>query len=98
MEQPIPRHIQLTSHPENAGRANVPLNWGAATPAARGPVVASPAEPRASQRDRLLLRLLCGLPRAGGRDPRAGPDHRPDLTDTAPVALIGAAAAMGRPA
>jgi hypothetical protein len=49
MEQTIPRHIRLTSHPSNAGPGPgmmVPLVWGAASPELRGPVVASPAASR----------------------------------------------------
>src|SRR5205085_9437181 len=46
MEPVIPRHIRLTSHPGSAGEGMVKLRWGAASPEERGPVVASPAEPR----------------------------------------------------
>jgi hypothetical protein len=46
MERSIPRHIRLTSHPGTAGHGAIPLCWGAASPVERGPVVASPAEPR----------------------------------------------------
>jgi GTP cyclohydrolase II len=88
MEHTIPRHIRLTSHPGNAGRGAVPLRWGAAVAAERGPVVASPAEPR--QRNAIgsysgayaLYRALAVATRALARD------HRPDLTDTAPARRI----------
>ena len=88
MEHSIPRHIRLTSHPGGAGRGASPLRWGAADPAERGPVVASPAEPR--QRNAIgsysgayaVYRALAVATRALARD------HRPDLTDTAPAALI----------
>jgi GTP cyclohydrolase II len=88
MEQPVPRHIRLTSHPV-AGRASVKLNWGAASPELRGPVVASPADP--SHRNAIgsysgayaVYRALAVATGALARD------HRPDLTDTAPAALIG---------
>ena len=88
MEHPIPRHIRLTSHPGSAGQSAIPLHWGAADPAARGPVVASPAEP--GQRNAIgsssgaygLYRALAVATKALARD------HRPDLTDTAPAALI----------
>src|SRR3977135_760569 len=46
MEPVIPRHIRLTSHPGSAGEGMVKLRWGPASPEERGPVVASPAEPR----------------------------------------------------
>jgi GTP cyclohydrolase II len=89
MEQPIPRHIRLTSHPGSAGEGMVRLRWGAASPQERGPVVASPAEPR--HRNAIgsysgayaIYRALAVATRA------LAPDHRPDLTDTAPAALIG---------
>jgi GTP cyclohydrolase II len=88
MEQPIPRHISLTSHP-SAGRASVPLDWGAASPELRGPVVASPADP--AHRNAIgsysgsyaVYRALAVATGALARD------HRPDLTDTSPAALIG---------
>ena len=88
MEHSTPRHIRLTSHPATAGRGAIALRWGAANPAQRGPVVASPAEPR--YRNALgsysgayaIYRALAVATRALARD------HRPDLTDTAPAALI----------
>ena len=88
MQQTIPRHIRLTSHPEGAGRAASPLRWGVLTAAERGPVVASPAEAR--QRNAIgsysgsyaVYRALAVATRSLARD------HRPDLTDTAPAALI----------
>src|SRR6201993_2629431 len=88
MNPSIPRHIRLTSHPEGAGRAAVPLRWGASAAAERGPVVASPAAPR--QRNAIgshsgayaIYRALAVATRA------LASDHRPDLTDTAPAALI----------
>jgi GTP cyclohydrolase II len=89
MEQSIPRHIRLTSHPGSTGLGMVPLNWGAADPALRGPVVASPADPR--HRNAIgsysgayaLYRALAVATGALARD------HRPDFTDTAPATLIG---------
>jgi GTP cyclohydrolase II len=88
MQQSIPRHIRLTSHPEGAGRGASPLRWGALAAAERGPVVASPAEAR--QRNAIgsysgvyaVYRALAVATRALARD------HRPDLTDTAPAARI----------
>jgi GTP cyclohydrolase II len=88
MQQSIPRHIRLTSHPGGAGRDTIPLCWGAPTTAERGPVVASPAEAR--QRNAIgsysgayaVYRALAVATRALARD------HRPDLTDTAPAAQI----------
>jgi GTP cyclohydrolase II len=88
MEHPVPRHIRLTSHPGNAGHAGVPLRWGAAEAAERGPVVASPADPRrrnaigAYSGAYAIYRALAVATRTLARD------HRPDLTDTAPAARI----------
>ena len=67
----------------------MPLCWGAASPALRGPVVASPAD--AHQRNAIgshsgayaVYRALAVATGALARD------HRPDLTDTAPATLIG---------
>jgi GTP cyclohydrolase II len=97
MEYPIPRHIRLTSHPGNAGHRAIPLHWGAADPAARGPVVASPAEP--GRRNAIgsysgaygIYRALAVATKALARD------HRPDLTDTAPAALIAPGRQWGDP-
>src|ERR1700726_4137870 len=89
MEHSAPRHIRLTSHPGAAGRGAIPLSWGASGPAARGPVVASPAEPRyrnavgSYSRAEAVYRALAVATRALARD------HRPDFTDTAPATLIG---------
>ncbi len=84
----IPRHIRLTSHPGSLGPALVPIRWGAATAAERGPVVASPAEPRhrnaigSYSGSYAIYRALAVATRALARD------HRPDLTDTAPVVVV----------
>src|SRR5215475_13148827 len=88
MEHTVPRHIRLTSHPGDAGRSAVPPRWGASVAAERGPVVASPADPQ--QRNAIgsysgayaIYRALAVATRA------LASDHRPDLTDTAPAALI----------
>jgi GTP cyclohydrolase II len=88
MRHSIPRHIRLTSHPSDGGEGVVRLRWGADTAAARGPVVASPAESR--QRNAIgaysgayaIYRALAVATRALARG------HRPDLTDTGPAASI----------
>jgi GTP cyclohydrolase II len=88
MEISIPRHIRLTSHPGSFAQGSVPIIWGAASAAERGPVVASPAEP--SHRNAIgsysgsyaIYRALAVATRALARD------HRPDLTDTSPVVLL----------
>ena len=88
MDSPIPRHIRLTSHPSGLGPALTPIRWGAATAQERGPVVASPAEPRhrnaigSYSGSYAVYRALAVATRALARD------HRPDLTDTAPVVAM----------
>jgi GTP cyclohydrolase II len=89
MQHMIPRHIRLTSHPGGTGPGGVPVRWGAPNAELRGPVVASPA--RHHYRNAIgsysgsyaIYRALAVATRA------LAPDHRPDLTDTAPVAAIG---------
>jgi GTP cyclohydrolase II len=89
MHHPIPRHIRLTSHPLGPGRSGIPIRWGAPEPELRGPVVASPARPEhrnaigSYSGSYAIYRALAVATRA------LAPDHRPDLTDTAPVAAIG---------
>ncbi|HVB14981.1 MAG TPA: GTP cyclohydrolase II, partial [Stellaceae bacterium] len=98
MEQIIPRHIRLTSHPGGAGGGAVPLSWGAPSAELRGPVVASPAERRhrnaigSHSGSYAIYRALAVATRA------LASDHRPDLTDTAPVASIGPWPQWGDPA
>ena len=86
----IPRHIRLTSHPGGTGQGGVPLRWGAAEPGA--------ARPRRGQPGRAIGTATRSAPtaapmrstaRSRSRPGRWRPDHRPDLTDTAPVAVIG---------
>jgi GTP cyclohydrolase II len=98
MEHSAPRHIRLTSHPGTAGRGAIPLCWGASGPAERGPIVASPAEPRyrnavgSYSGAYAIYRALAVATRALARD------HRPDFTDTAPATLIGPRPQWGDPA
>ena len=86
----MPRHIVLTSHPQRGPAGAAPnLQWGAATAAARGPVIASLSNP--AQRNAIgthsgAYALYRALAVAAGRLDR---DHRPDLTDTAPAEVIG---------
>jgi GTP cyclohydrolase II len=91
-----PRAIVLTSHPPPAGRL-VPLRWGAADPAERGPVVATLHDPEV----RNVIGTHAGayalhraLAIATGK---LAPGHRPDLTDTTPAAHIGPYPQWGDP-
>ncbi len=90
-------HIVLTSHPSASAQKPPAINWGAVTPAARGPVIGTLTDPR--QRNVIgahggsysvyrALAIAAGNLRA---------DHRADLTDTSPVAAIDANARWGDP-
>src|ERR1044071_3776205 len=82
-------HIRLTSHPIPAGKARFPISWGAATAAARGPIIASVSRPG----DRNVIGSHGGsyaLYRALAVSSGAlDPIRRPDLTNTHPAAAIG---------
>ncbi|MDX2101543.1 MAG: GTP cyclohydrolase II [Alphaproteobacteria bacterium] len=82
------RPIVLASHPLAASPQKVPLRWGAATAAERGPVVASltrPAERNVIGTHGGSYAVYRALAVAAGTLDR---DHRPDLTDTHPAADI----------
>ncbi|MEQ9641144.1 MAG: GTP cyclohydrolase II [Alphaproteobacteria bacterium] len=87
--KPARKHIVLTSHPRAGGQAQPKIEWGATTPAARGPVAASLTDPDwrnvigAHAGAYALYRALAVA--AGQLDPV----HIPDLTDTSPAAAIG---------
>ncbi len=83
------RHIRLTSHPARGNGKPPAIQWDAAAAAERGPVVATVTHPE--------HRNAIGVHAGGYGVYRAlaiaaqtlAPDHRPDLTDTAPAAPIG---------
>ncbi|HVZ46588.1 MAG TPA: GTP cyclohydrolase II [Ramlibacter sp.] len=82
-----PRHIRLTSHAGGFGA--LPLQWGAATPAERGPVVGTTARP--SHRNVIgthsgSYSVYRALAVAAGALSR---EHKADLTDTSPTDVIG---------
>jgi GTP cyclohydrolase II len=83
-----PRSIVLASHPGHAPGRIAPINWGAADPAERGPVVAAIHDPgrNAIGTHAGAYSLYRALAVAAGQ---LAADHRPDLTDTAPAARIG---------
>ena len=87
VEAPAPRHIRLTSHA--GGSAALPLKWGAATAAERGPVVGTTTE--RSHRNVIgthsgSYSVYRALAVAAGALSR---DHRADLTNTTPTDVIG---------
>ena len=83
-----PKHVVLASHPRGSARRPPPIDWGAATAGARGPVIGTLADP--ARRNVIgvhagsyaLYRALAVA--AGSLDPV----HVPDLTDTAPAEAI----------
>ncbi len=83
------KHIVLTSHPPADRRHANRIHWGAADPKQRGPVIGSLTN--AATRNVIgahagayaLYRALAVA--AGSLDP----EHRPDLTNTAPTTPIG---------
>ena len=87
VEAPAPRHIRLTSHA--GGYGALPLQWGAATAAERGPVVGTTT----TRMHRNVIGTHSGsysvyraLAVAAGALSR---DHRADLTNTSPTDIIG---------
>jgi GTP cyclohydrolase II len=87
VDAPAPRHIRLTSHAGGFGA--LPLQWGAATAAERGPVVGTTT----TRMHRNVIGTHSGsysvyraLAVAAGALSR---DHRADLTDTSPTDIIG---------
>ena len=86
-ETPAPRHIRLTSHAGGFGA--LPLQWGAASPAERGPVVGTTTK----RAHRNVIGTHSGsysvyraLAVAAGALSR---EHKADLTNTAPTDTIG---------
>lgn len=86
-EATAPRHIRLTSHAGLHGA--LPIRWGAATPAERGPVVGTTT--KRSHRNVIgthsgSYSVYRALAVAAGALSR---EHKADLTDTAPTDMIG---------
>ncbi len=86
-EAPAPRHIRLTSHA--GGYGALPIHWGAASAAERGPVVGTTTQ--RSHRNVIgthsgSYSVYRALAVAAGALSR---QHRADLTDTAPTDQIG---------
>ncbi|MBM3622012.1 MAG: GTP cyclohydrolase II [Alphaproteobacteria bacterium] len=92
------RHIRLTSHPQAGAAQLVPLKWGAATAAERGPVIATLTHP--ARRNAIGVHSgAYGIYRALAIAAQAlDPNHRADLTNTAPAAPLGPFPQWGDPA
>ncbi|MBP6404037.1 MAG: GTP cyclohydrolase II [Ramlibacter sp.] len=87
VEVPAPRHIRLTSHAGGFGA--LPIHWGAATPAERGPIVGTTT----TRAHRNVIGTHSGsysvyraLAVAAGA---LSASHKADLTNTAPTDVIG---------
>ncbi|MGF1938760.1 MAG: GTP cyclohydrolase II [Nostoc sp. ChiQUE02] len=85
----VSRHIVLTSHPSSFGPKPIPIQWGAANPMERGPIIATLTK----QAHRNVIGTHSGsyaiyraLAVASGA---LQSDHRADLTNTSPVEPIG---------
>lgn len=81
-------HIRLTSHPDG-DTPGVEIRWGDPEPLRRGPVVATmgdPAKRNAIGTHSGAYAIYRALAVSAGKLP---PDHRADLTHTAPAAQIG---------
>lgn len=83
--------IILTTYPKQTGIKPIPLNWGAAEPTERGPVVVSRYSSTIRKRNAIgahggSYSIYYALALAS-KELKA--DHRPDFTNTEPVASIG---------
>src|SRR5688500_18662436 len=90
-EKPRPKskHIKLTSHPGSGSSKPIPIQWGAADPATRGPIIASLTTPDhrnvigTHSGSYAVYRALAIAAKA------LDPQHVPDLTNTAPTDPFG---------
>ncbi len=83
------KSVVLTSHPRNATGRTLKIAWGAGDAKTRGPIVGTlqnPGERNAIGTHAGAYSLYRALAVAAGQ---LDPQHRPDLTDTAPAAQIG---------
>ncbi|WP_066381133.1 GTP cyclohydrolase II [Anabaena sp. CA = ATCC 33047] len=85
----VSRHIVLTSHPSRFGPKPIPIQWGAAEPMQRGPIIATLT--KAAHRNVIgthsgSYAVYRALAVASGA---LQSDHRPDFTNTSPVEQIG---------
>jgi len=93
-KKPAIKPIVLTSHPGGSGPKPLPITWGAADPAQRGPIIATVHRSDESAHGGKnaigthsgAYALYRALAIAAGQ---LKADHRPDLTNTAPAEPIG---------
>jgi GTP cyclohydrolase II len=97
-KKPTPKSIVLTSHPSTStGSVPLPIKWGAANPAERGPIVATlknPGGKNAIGSHSGAYSLYRALAIASGQ---LKAEHKPDLTNTAPAEPIGPFPQWGDP-
>lgn len=84
-----PKHIVLTSHPSRFGTKPLPIHWGKSDPIQRGPIIGTVTN--ASHRNVVgthsgSYAIYRALAVAQGT---LQPDHKADLTNTAPIINIG---------
>lgn len=92
-----PRHIVLTSHPNQFGPKSIPIQWGQADPLQRGAIVGTltnPAHRNVIGSHSGAYGVYRALAVASGR---LQSSHRADLTNTAPAAPIGSHPAWADP-
>ncbi len=83
-------HIRLTSHPDPHGPKPIAIHWTAKTAQARGPVIATTSNydyRNAIGSHSGSYSVYRALAIAAGH---LDPEHRADLTDTTPAAVLGA--------
>lgn len=92
-----PRHIILTSHQSRAGQVTTPIQWGAANPRDRGPIIGT----LKNQAYRNVIGSHAGaygvyraLAVASGA---LNPTHRADLRNTSPFVNLGPHPSWGDP-
>ncbi len=84
-----PRHIVLTSHSQHGSNWLLPVNWGARSAHARGPIIGTLTNP--SMKNAIgthsgSYAVYRALSVAAGR---LDPSHFPDLNNTSPITAIG---------
>src|SRR5262245_27358882 len=90
-------HIRLLTHPVHHGQKPLPIHWGASTPEARGPLIATLTTPQhrnvigAHSGSYAIYRALAVA--SGALDP----SHQADLTNTRPTRQIGPVPSWAEP-